>query len=273
MYIYLASPIDFADDPWRADGVRTELIAAGHAVFAPYRAWGARGPLDARLQDINMTVLQEVDALVAFLPANVPTVGTLLELQWAVDHGIPAGVITELDISKSASLLWLDQHPNVVVSNSANYVAGKLQQLNAKPKQIALWDGEGVAPKIGKPGDAGFDLFYTDDMPLTIAPGEFQNVRSKIAVEMPAGTWGLIVGRSSTFKRRLFVAPSVIDNGYRGELFACCWNIGTEPQVIEPGDRLAQLVPFPLTAENMTWLKGALSTSERGNTGFGSTGR
>lgn len=273
MYIYLASPVDFAADPSKADGIRSELIASGHTVFAPYRAWGARAPLEARLQNINMTVLQEVDALVAFLPANTTTIGTLLELQWAVDRGFPCGVVTELDISKSASLLWLAQHPNVIVSNSPNYVAGHLQHLIAKPQQIALWDGDGHAPKIGKPGDAGFDLHYIDDKPAVIEPGQFVNVRSKIAVELPAGTWGLIVGRSSAFKRRLFVAPSVIDNGYRGELFACCWNIGTEPQTIEVGDRIAQLVPFPLTAAGMQWVKGPLSDSERGVSGFGSTGR
>lgn len=273
MYIYLASPIDLVVDPTAADGVRSSLIEEGHTVFAPYRAWGTRGPLDDRLQQHNMSMLASMDAIVAYIPRGATTIGVMLEVAWAAERQMPVGIVTDIDLSKSASLLWLSKNPYVVVSNDARVVCKRLARIPSHRKTVAIWDGDGRAPKIGKPGDAGFDLFYTDDQPVTIEPGDFVNVRSKIAVELPAHMWGLIVGRSSAFKRRLFVAPSVIDNGYRGELFACCWNIGSEPQTIEPGDRVAQLVPFPLTAENMVWYKGALSDTERGSSGFGSTGR
>lgn len=273
MYIYLASPIDLVSDPEAADGVRSALLSDGHTVFAPYRAWGARAPLDDRLQEHNMQVLAAMDALIAYIPRGATTIGVMLEVSWAVEHGMPVGIVTDIDLSKSASLLWLTRKPNVVISNDPHYVGNAVRRMPTHRQTVATWDGDGQAPKLGKPGDAGFDLFYTDDQPVTIQPGDFVNVRSKIAVELPAGTWGMIVGRSSAFKRRLFVAPSVIDNGYRGELFACCWNIGSEPQTIEPGDRVAQLVPFPLTAEHMVWYKGKLSDTERGTTGFGSTGR
>jgi dUTP pyrophosphatase len=273
MFIYFASPIDLVQDPAYADSARSSLISNGHTVFAPYRAWGAGAQLNGRLQRHNMAMLAEMDGLVAFIPRNATTIGVMLEVSYAVERGMPVGIITDIDMTRSVSLLWLAEKPNVVIGSQADYVAGKMHHMRPVGRSVAVWDGEGLSPQIGKPGDAGFDLFYTDAQPVTIEPGEFVNVRSKIAVEMPHGTWGMIVGRSSAFKRRLFVAPSVIDNGYRGELFACCWNIGVEPQTIEVGDRIAQLVPFPLTAESMHWAKGRLSDSDRGTSGFGSTGR
>jgi dUTPase len=64
----------------------------------------------------------------------------------------------------------------------------------------------------------------------------------------------------------------VIDAGYTGDIFAICWNIGSTAEVIKPGDRLAQIIPMPLSAEFMQWIKAPLEETARGAAGFGSTG-
>jgi len=275
MIAYLAQPIDLdsnTDNTLVADQVARHLAAYGFSVYAPRRAWSVHIPADSRIQTVNEIVLRKSAAMVAVFLRGSSSLGVPIEMQIAKDAGIPVVVVTDIDPADSVMLRHFGApvfHPRY-----AEQAAIEAERLAYEPRgSIAKWDGEGHAPKTGKPGDAGFDLYYCDDQPMSIAPGDFGNVRSKIAVELPAGMWGLIVGRSSTFSRRLFVAPSVIDAGYRGELYACCWNIGSEPQTIEPGDRVAQIVPFPLTAEGLQWVQAPLSSSERGTTGFGSTGR
>ena len=86
--------------------------------------------------------------------------------------------------------------------------------------------------------------------------------------------WYLILGRSSSFAKGLVVSPAVIDSGYRGELFACVLNVGTEAVWVNNGDRIAQIVPFFNAASNIVWnYADTLTETERGASGFGSTGK
>jgi dUTP pyrophosphatase len=275
MIAYVAQPIDLdsnSDNTKVADIVSQHLTHYGFSVFAPRRAWSVHVPADSRIQVANEAVLRKSSAMVAVFMRGSSSLGVPMEMQIAKDAGIPVIVVTDIEPADSVMLRHFGApvfHPRY-----AEQAAQEAERRAYEPAgQIAKWEGDGLAPKTGKPGDAGFDLYYCDDQPMIIEPGDFGNVRSKIAVELPEGLWGLIVGRSSTFSRRLFVAPSVIDAGYRGELYACCWNIGHEPQTIEPGDRVAQIVPFPLTASGIEWVNAPLSSSERGTSGFGSTGR
>lgn len=121
-------------------------------------------------------------------------------------------------------------------------------------------------------GDAGFDLICSDR--VTIEPGRFADVACGINVEFPRNTWGMITGRSSTLRRRgLLVHQGIIDNGYRGPLFAGVFNLSEQPRTIRPGDRVAQIIPFPLTAKGLTFEHVAVLTeADRGQAGFGSTG-
>lgn len=275
MIAYVAQPIDLDSNGMNsliADRASKYLTEHGFSVFAPRRAWSVHVPADRRIQTVNEMTLRQSSVMVAVFMRGSSSLGVPIEMQIAKDTGIPVILITDIDPADSVMIRHFGAptfHPRYLdqAAQEAMFQAEGHRPLTAK------WEGDGLAPKTGKPGDAGFDLYYCDDQPMVIAPGDFGNVRSKIAVELPAGMWGLIVGRSSTFSRRLFVAPSVIDAGYRGELYACCWNIGQEPQTIEPGDRVAQIVPFPLTAEGIEWMNAPLSSTERGATGFGSTGR
>jgi dUTP pyrophosphatase len=138
----------------------------------------------------------------------------------------------------------------------------------------ARWTGEGKQPQLAHSDDAGFDLAYHGEQPITIQPNETANIPTGIRIQLPESTWGMITGRSSTFMKRNLITPlSVIDNGFRGELFAVVRNIGTEPQVIAPDERIAQLIIMPMLSHLVAWTHGKLDETPRGANGFGSTGK
>lgn len=116
--------------------------------------------------------------------------------------------------------------------------------------------------------DAGLDLVISADTKVGV--GEIVDVPCNIAVAIPGGYFGLIIGRSSTVrKRRLHVHPGVIDSGWRGELFACVTALDA-PVDLRVGERVAQLLVLPTPVIAVQW--GILPTGDRGESGFGSTG-
>lgn len=127
-------------------------------------------------------------------------------------------------------------------------------------------------PRRHYEGDAGLDLACSED--VDILPGRRAQIRTNIAVALPAGVWAMLVGRSSTFfNLGLIVTQAVIDNGYRGELFASVYNTSPTKHIhVDTGDRLIQLVMFPLVTLEVIEVDG-LPTSHRQDKGFGSTGR
>lgn len=154
----------------------------------------------------------------------------------------------------------------------------EIRLLRGRAKAPLRFCGEGQAPTKAYDGDAGFDLYVAPNLldggGWVVRPGEFVDIDTGISVELPPGVWAMMVGRSSTARRGLMVAQAVIDNGYRGPLFFGLQNLTQSTVVIEPGERLAQLVPFQLTAANMEVTRVAtLTESERGVRGFGSSGR
>jgi dUTP pyrophosphatase len=120
--------------------------------------------------------------------------------------------------------------------------------------------------------DAGFDLFVSER--AVISPGEFVDVKSGVSAEFPKHIWGMIQGRSSTLRKRgLMVNPGVIDAGYRGPLFSGVWNLGRTTQILEVGERVAQLILFPnVTEKVLIEICEELADHPRGNNGFGSSG-
>lgn len=129
---------------------------------------------------------------------------------------------------------------------------------------------EGCLPSRSFLTDAGLDLYVSRD--TTIGPREHVDVHHDIAIELPTGYWGFIIGRSSTLRRRhLQVIPAVIDNGFRGELFTYVWNTSEQAVTIAKGERLAQLILLPLCPCRPVWVS-KLAESGRGHQGFGSSG-
>ena len=126
-------------------------------------------------------------------------------------------------------------------------------------------------PEYASSGAAGADLRASEAR--TLAPGERAAVPTGLRAEIPEGHVGLIWPRSGLAVRHgIDTLAGVVDSDYRGELRVVLVNHGTEPFQIEPGDRIAQLLlqkveraAFVLVVE--------VTESERGEGGFGSTGR
>lgn len=136
-----------------------------------------------------------------------------------------------------------------------------------------LTDGA-ILPSRAHEGDAGLDLYASE--PAHIGPGERWQVATGVAVEIPEGHAGLVLPRSGLARRHgisLVNAPGLIDAGYRGELKVLLLNNDpAEVFRIAPGDRIAQLVVTPVAIAEPNLVE-ELSDSERGEGGFGSSGR
>ena len=121
-------------------------------------------------------------------------------------------------------------------------------------------------------GDAGLDLFIAQEQ--TIKSGETALIKLQLACEPENNQPYLLMPRSSIAKTPLRLCNSIglIDGGYRGEIMAAVDNIKTEDYIVEPNQRLFQLVAMngaPITFE----IVDELSDSTRGEGGFGSTGK
>jgi dUTP pyrophosphatase len=137
-----------------------------------------------------------------------------------------------------------------------------------------LLSDEAILPTRAHEGDAGLDLYAAES--VTLGPGERAGVGTGVAVEIPEGHAGLVLPRSGLAARHgiaLVNAPGLIDTGYRGELRVLLLNTDrSEPFEVVPGDRVAQLLVTPFAAARPVEAV-ELSGSERGNGGFGSSGR
>ena len=129
-------------------------------------------------------------------------------------------------------------------------------------------------PKYGTEFSAGADLCACLTEPITILPGETKMISIGIAMELPVGYAGLVYARSGLASKR-GLAPAnkvgVVDCDYRGEFFVPLRNHSAEPQTIEPGDRIAQMIITPYYTANFVEAED-LSETERNQGGFGSTG-
>lgn len=130
-------------------------------------------------------------------------------------------------------------------------------------------------PACATPGSAGLDLRALLDAPITIAPGETVLVRTGLAIHIGApGYAAVILPRSGLGHKKGIVLGNLvglIDSDYQGELMISTWNRGQEPFVLEPFERLAQLVVMPVVQPQFK-LVDEFVESERGTGGFGSTG-
>jgi dUTP pyrophosphatase len=131
-----------------------------------------------------------------------------------------------------------------------------------------------ILPRYMTAGAAGMDLSSAADGPVTIEPGGRAGVPTGWAIELPPGSEGQVRPRSglaAKFGISIPNAPGTIDSDYRGELVVLLVNLGREPHVIKPGDRIAQLVVAPVVQAQVEEVD-ALSDTTRGQGGFGHTG-
>lgn len=130
----------------------------------------------------------------------------------------------------------------------------------------------GTAPTRAHQDDAGLDLYVNGDW--WAPPGIRVDVDLGVAIKSPPGTWTLLTGRSSAWRRGLFIAQGVIDTGYTGPLYASVFNVTTEPIRLHHGERIAQLIVFPNLTEQVELVEAEqMPETQRGARGFGSSGR
>jgi dUTP pyrophosphatase len=131
---------------------------------------------------------------------------------------------------------------------------------------------DAVVPQRAYTGDAGLDLASCERVELD--PGERALVGTGLAVAIPEGYAGFVQPRSGLAARHgltVVNSPGLVDSGYRGELRVVLLNTDrTEPFVVEPGMRIAQLVVLPIPEVELVQVD-ELPSSERGVRGFGSS--
>ncbi len=133
-------------------------------------------------------------------------------------------------------------------------------------------ESEYPLPRFAHPGDAGADLVACEV--VEIEPGERALVPTGLAVAIPEGHAGFVLPRSGLAVKHgvtVINAPGLIDAGYRGELKVGLVNLGNDPFVVRPGDRIAQLVIMAVETPEFVEVV-ELDATERGDGGFGSTG-
>jgi dUTP pyrophosphatase len=123
-------------------------------------------------------------------------------------------------------------------------------------------------------GDAGLDLVSVEAAEL--APGARASLGCGIAIELPEGTCGLVLPRSGLARDHgvtVVNSPGLVDSGYRGEIRVTLINTDREQSfAVEPGMRIAQLVVVALPRLAVS-VRDELGGSDRGELGFGSSGR
>jgi dUTP pyrophosphatase len=130
-------------------------------------------------------------------------------------------------------------------------------------------------PTRGSQQAAGYDLHADlESSYVTIAPGEVKKISTGIAIALPEGTFGAIFARSGLATKK-GLAPvnkvGVIDSDYRGPVIVALKNESDQMQIIERGERIAQLVVIPYLPVTFNQVE-SIGTTVRGEGGFGSTG-
>jgi deoxyuridine 5'-triphosphate nucleotidohydrolase len=131
-------------------------------------------------------------------------------------------------------------------------------------------------PSYATPGSAGVDLRACIEQPLTLAPGATELIPTGMAIHLAdAGMAAVLLPRSGLGHKHGIVLGNLtglIDSDYQGQVFVSCWNRGSAAFVIQPGERIAQMVIVPVLQARFEVVE-TFALSERGEGGFGSTGR
>ena len=133
-----------------------------------------------------------------------------------------------------------------------------------------------LMPAYATPGSAGLDLRACIDHVMTLHPGETELIPTGMAIHLAdPGYAAMILPRSGLGHKHGIVLGNLvglIDSDYQGQLLVSCWNRGREPFLLNPLERIAQLIIVPVIQANFT-VVDEFRASERGEGGFGSTGK
>lgn len=306
---YLSGPADrLGEDDYALewmgvwDAVETDLHALGFDVYRPEGAFGP-GPLSAAVQLANDAVMRVSRAGVVCLPWRTSTLEGPVEIEAMLGRNIPVLVVSDI-VGSTQLKVWekagaavcgtkdteegmlqlahlvaeAEQRPTV--GDALRRLGESFQALVPGPVDLVFEpvdpyyvqsDGPALLPTRGYADDAGLDLYVS--VSTEVEPFGFADVPCGVKMDIPAGHWAMITGRSSTLRKRgLLVNTGVIDAGWTGQLFAGVQNLTGETVIVGAGDRLAQLIllPAPVVGRAPVW--GRVPKKERGENGFGSTG-
>lgn len=138
---------------------------------------------------------------------------------------------------------------------------------------VLITAAAGFEPAYAKPGDAGADLRST--IAVTIPAGERLVVPTGVSIALPNGFVGLVHPRSGLAAKHgitVLNTPGTIDAGYRGEIQVILYNSSDTDFEVAVGDRIAQLLIQTVETAKFVQVQ-KLPETERGETGFGSSGR
>ncbi len=141
--------------------------------------------------------------------------------------------------------------------------------------RIGCIAASGQLPLYQSPGSCGADLCAEITAEVRLAPGERKSIPTGIRLELPAGVEAQIRPRSGLALSHgvtVLNAPGTIDSDYRGEIMVILINHGREPFSVRRGDRIAQIVFAPVLRGEFE-VRSGISETQRGASGFGSTGR
>jgi len=131
-------------------------------------------------------------------------------------------------------------------------------------------------PHYATDGSAGMDMRACLDAPLEMAPGDTDLIPTGMAIHVAdAGLAALLLPRSGLGHKHGIVLGNLvglIDSDYQGQVFVSCWNRGADTFIIEPGERIAQMVIVPVVHADFEIVDDFV-VSERGAGGFGHSGR
>lgn len=130
-------------------------------------------------------------------------------------------------------------------------------------------------PSYATQGSAGLDIYAALESPLTISHGSIELVPTNISVEIPNGYEIQVRPRSGLAAKHglgILNSPGTIDSDYRGEIKIIIINFGKEDFIIQPAERIAQLVLSKVYKAEFVEAK-ELNNTQRGEGGFGHTGR
>ena len=132
-------------------------------------------------------------------------------------------------------------------------------------------------PQYATPGSAGLDLHVILDGPLTLQPGQAELLETGMSVYLADDRYcAMLLPRSGLGHKHGVVLGNLvglIDSDYQGPLKVSCWNRGHQSYVVQPGERIAQMIIVPVVQAQFSWVDEFSTASQRGQQGFGHTGR
>ena len=138
--------------------------------------------------------------------------------------------------------------------------------------RIKLDEGAFV-PTRAHPTDAGLDLYAREDK---VVPARYHaTFDTGVHIELPEGTVGMLKSKSGLNVKHHITSEGVIDVGYTGSIVAKLYNHGYSSYEVKAGDKITQLVIMPYVAPDLDGIEivDELEASDRGDNGFGSSGR